>query len=41
MEAVDGFTVKMIGFNVGLNMGSDRQDVSRMTSLKLKLNVVQ
>lgn len=34
-----GFKVKMTGFSVGLNVGSDGEDVSRTTSLKLKLNL--
>ena len=38
---MDVFKVKMTGSRIGSNVGSDRENVLRMTSLKLKLNLVQ
>lgn len=38
---MDEFKINMTGFRGGLNVGSDEEDVSRLTFSKLKLNLVQ
>lgn len=38
---MDEFEINMTGFRGGSNVGSDEKDVSRQTTSKLKLNLVQ